>query len=122
MTDSPSNSSPPEDDRTRVVSRPAPQQQTTGTGDTAATVISAGVTSLSNVPVTSPASATHEAGLLPVGSRLAEFEITRVIGQGGFGVVYEAWDHDLERVVAIKEYLPTSLSTRQNDGTVVPLS
>jgi serine/threonine protein kinase len=25
-------------------------------------------------------------------------------------------------VVAIKEYLPTSLSTRQNDGTVVPLS
>eukprot|EP01041_Mallomonas_annulata_P016578 gene16578-34532_t len=29
---------------------------------------------------------------------------------------------DLERVVAIKEYLPTSLSTRQQDGTVVPLS
>ena len=121
MTDSPATPTP-EDDRTRVVSRPAPQQQTTGNGDTAATVISAGVTSLSNVPVTSPASATHEAGLLPVGSRLAEFEITRVIGQGGFGVVYEAWDHDLERVVAIKEYLPTSLSTRQNDGTVVPLS
>jgi serine/threonine protein kinase len=121
MTDSPSNAPPPEDDRTRVVSRPAPQQPTTG-GDTAATVISAGVTSLSNVPATSPSAGTHEAGLLPVGSRLAEFEITRVIGQGGFGVVYEAWDHDLERVVAVKEYLPTSLSTRQQDGTVVPLS
>ncbi|MES2533525.1 MAG: serine/threonine-protein kinase [Pseudomonadota bacterium] len=64
----------------------------------------------------------HEAGLLPIGSRVAEFEITRVVGQGGFGVVYEAWDHTLERVVAIKEYLPTALSTRQADGSVVPLS
>jgi serine/threonine protein kinase len=125
MTDSPTNNAPqPEDDRTRVVSRPAPQQQqpTTAGGDTGATVITAGTTSLTNIPVTSPASGTHDAGLLPVGSRLAEFEITRVIGQGGFGVVYEAWDHALERVVAIKEYLPTSLSTRQQDGTVVPLS
>jgi serine/threonine protein kinase len=101
------------DDRTRVV--PKPTQPTT-TGDTAATVITAGT------PVTSPATGITDAGLLPVGSRLAEFEVTRVIGQGGFGVVYEAWDHTLERVVAIKEYLPTSLSTRQNDGTVVPLS
>jgi len=118
MTD---NAPPPEDDRTRVVSRPAPP---TGGGDTGATVITAGTTSVSgvSVPVTSPATGTHEAGLLPVGSRLAEFEITRVIGQGGFGVVYEAWDHALERVVAIKEYLPTSLSTRQQDGTVAPLS
>jgi len=103
------------DDRTRVV--PKPGQPTTTTGDTAATVITAGAT-----PVTSPATGSTDAGLLPVGSRLAEFEVTRVIGQGGFGAVYEAWDHTLERVVAIKEYLPTSLSTRQNDGTVVPLS
>ncbi|QNK70943.1 serine/threonine-protein kinase [Variovorax sp. PAMC26660] len=119
MTDSPKNQ-PPEDDRTRVVSRPAQQSN-----DTSATIITGGApTSLSPtaVPPTTPGAGTHEAGLLLVGSRLAEFEITRVIGQGGFGVVYEAWDHDLERVVAIKEYLPTSLSTRQHDGTVVPLS
>ncbi|SEK16658.1 MULTISPECIES: serine/threonine-protein kinase [unclassified Variovorax] len=108
MTDS-----PPEDDRTRVM--PKTPQPTT-TGDTSATVITVGA------PVTAPATGTTEAGLLPVASRLAEFEVTRVIGQGGFGVVYEAWDHTLERVVAIKEYLPTSLSTRQQDGTVVPLS
>jgi serine/threonine protein kinase len=108
---------PTEDDRTQVMSRPA-QQPT----DTSVTVITASPTSLSNTPVTSPATEANEAGLLPVGSRLAEFEITRVVGQGGFGVVYEAWDHALERVVAIKEYLPTSLSTRQQDGTVVPLS
>lgn len=117
MTDA---NTPPEDDRTQVMSRPV--QQPAGNEDTAATVITASPTSLSNVPVTSPATEANEAGLLPVGSRLAEFEITRVVGQGGFGVVYEAWDHTLERVVAIKEYLPTSLSTRQQDGTVVPLS
>jgi len=113
-----------EDDRTRVVPRSTPPSQPTTTGDTSATVITAGTpTSMSGSnPVTSPATGATEAGLLPVGSRLAEFEVTRVIGQGGFGVVYEAWDHTLERVVAIKEYLPTSLSTRQNDGTVVPLS
>jgi len=63
-----------------------------------------------------------EAGLLPIGSRIAEFEVTRIVGQGGFGVVYECWDTDLERVVAVKEYLPVSLSTRQADGTVSPLS
>jgi len=65
---------------------------------------------------------TADAGLLPIGSRLAEFELTRVVGQGGFGVVYEAWDTDLERVVAVKEYLPVSLSTRTGNGTVSPLS
>ncbi|MCR8958311.1 serine/threonine-protein kinase [Variovorax sp. S2] len=116
MTETPKPNTPTEDDRTQVMSRPA--QQT----DTSVTVITASPTSLSNAPITSPATEANEAGLLPVGSRLAEFEITRVVGQGGFGVVYEAWDHALERVVAIKEYLPTSLSTRQQDGTVVPLS
>jgi serine/threonine protein kinase len=106
-----------EQDRTRVVSKDLP---TTTGSDTSATVITSGTPT--GTPVTAPATGSHEAGLLPVASRLAEFEITRVIGQGGFGVVYEAWDHTLERVVAIKEYLPTSLSTRQQDGTVVPLS
>jgi serine/threonine protein kinase len=60
--------------------------------------------------------------LLPIGTRVAEFEISRLIGQGGFGVVYEAWDHTLERIVAIKEYMPSSLANRQSDGSVVPLS
>lgn len=64
----------------------------------------------------------NDMSLLPVGTRVAEFEITRLIGQGGFGVVYEAWDHTLERVVAIKEYMPSSLANRQSDGSVVPLS
>lgn len=121
MTEAPGTGMPPEDDRTRVMSRPGQSASNETEADTAATVITSGSTSLSNAPAAAAAE-TSEAGLLPVGSRLAEFEITRVVGQGGFGVVYEAWDHTLERVVAIKEYLPTSLSTRQHDGTVVPLS
>ena len=42
---------------------------------------------------------------LPAGSRLGEFEITDVIGEGGFGIVYSARDSSLDRIVAIKEYL-----------------
>ena len=34
---------------------------------------------------------------LPAGTRLAEFEIRQVIGIGGFGIVYRAWDEALER-------------------------
>jgi len=49
---------------------------------------------------------------LPPGTRLNEFEIHRVIGVGGFGIVYLAFDHGLEREVAIKEYMPSSLASR----------
>lgn len=67
-------------------------------------------------------SAPQDANLLAIGTRVAEFEVTRLIGQGGFGVVYEAWDHTLERTVAIKEYMPTALANRQADGSVTPIS
>ena len=60
-----------------------------------------------------PAAQKVDISLLRVGTQAAEFEITRVIGQGGFGIVYEAWDHTLERTVAIKEYMPSSLASRQ---------
>ncbi|MBC7992937.1 MAG: serine/threonine protein kinase, partial [Rhizobacter sp.] len=49
---------------------------------------------------------------LPVGTRLAEFELLCVLGTGGFGIVYLALDHALMRQVAIKEYMPTSLAVR----------
>lgn len=55
---------------------------------------------------------------LPAGYRFNEFEIKEVIGGGGFGIVYRAWDHLLERTIAIKEYLPVSLASRNDDLTI----
>ncbi len=55
---------------------------------------------------------------LPLNTRLEEFEITGVIGEGGFGIVYTAHDHSLERDIAIKEYMPSGLAARV-DGTTV---
>ena len=40
-----------------------------------------------------------------MGYRFNEFEIKEVIGGGGFGIVYRA-DHQLERDIAIKEFMP----------------
>ena len=51
-------------------------------------------------------------GRLPPGTRFGEFEILRVLGVGGFGIVYLAQDHSLEREVALKEYMPASLAAR----------
>jgi serine/threonine protein kinase len=60
---------------------------------------------------------------LPEGTRLGEFEITGLIGEGGFGIVYLAWDPSLERRVAVKEYMPSSLASRANHSvTVAPRS
>jgi serine/threonine protein kinase/peptidoglycan hydrolase-like protein with peptidoglycan-binding domain len=61
-------------------------------------------------------------GALPAGSRLRSYEIVSVLGQGGFGITYRARDATLNRDVAIKEFLPTSLALREGDGTVVPRS
>jgi serine/threonine protein kinase len=49
---------------------------------------------------------------LPPGTRFGELEILRVLGTGGFGIVYLARDHSLEREVALKEYMPGSLAMR----------
>ncbi len=57
-----------------------------------------------------PSGTDHDA--LPPGTRFGEFEILRVLGVGGFGIVYLANDHSLEREVALKEYMPASLAAR----------
>src|SRR3954469_21995625 len=49
---------------------------------------------------------------LPMGTRLGEYELRSLLGVGGFGIVYLAFDHALEREVAIKEYMPQSLAGR----------
>ncbi|HTT13391.1 MAG TPA: serine/threonine-protein kinase [Burkholderiaceae bacterium] len=56
---------------------------------------------------------------LPLGTRLDEFEIIGLVGEGGFGIVYLARDHVLDRNVAIKEYMPSALAARSGTATVV---
>jgi hypothetical protein len=63
--------------------------------------------------VTGASSAGDSGNALPVGTYLGEFELTGVIGEGGFGIVYLAWDHSLQRKVALKEYMPASLASRE---------
>lgn len=56
------------------------------------------------------------------GTRLHEFEIIDVLAAGGFGVVYRAQDHSLDRRVAIKEYMPATLAERTQGVTVSPIA
>ncbi len=66
----------------------------------------------SRAGLTGPHEGVDNRDALPVGTRLAEFELLCVLGTGGFGIVYLALDHALMRQVAIKEYMPGSLAVR----------
>jgi len=46
------------------------------------------------------------------GQQIRDYRIDGLLGEGGFGIVYLATELVLERRVAIKEYLPTSIATR----------
>ena len=54
---------------------------------------------------------TH-ANCLPVGTVIADFEVIGLVGEGGFGIVYLARDVHLDRVVAVKEYMPSAFAGR----------
>ena len=49
---------------------------------------------------------------LPEGFRLFDYEIVGTIGENEKGIVYLAWDHVLEQHVAVREYLPGALASR----------
>ncbi len=106
------------DDSTRMVTRPgaAPANDSEGV-----TVVLGGT---QPPPPATEAEAAAGTGseVLAVGTDVAEFRITELVGQGGFGIVYKAWDQTLERVVALKEYLPSALAVRRQDGSVTARS
>ena len=67
---------------------------------------------------------THEdyIDVLASGTRLQEFRVARLLGRGGFGATYLAWDESMEAWRAVKEYLPVECGwgRRLRDGTVGP--
>ncbi len=63
---------------------------------------------------------THQ-NALATGSMLMEYRLESVLGAGGFGITYLAFDTNLEKKVAIKEYLPSSVAVRSGT-TVLPTS
>lgn len=53
---------------------------------------------------------------LDIGSLLNNrYQLGAVIGQGGFGITYAAWDETLDIPVALKEYFPSNLVTRDTE-------
>ena len=58
---------------------------------------------------TAPVSAHH---LVPGTLLENKYRLGRVLGQGGFGITYIAWDQKLEMKLAIKEYFPQGMAAR----------
>ncbi len=57
--------------------------------------------------------------LAPESILQGRYIIGRVLGYGGFGVTYIGWDASLERIVAVKEFLPSTFATRLPGNTTV---
>lgn len=65
---------------------------------------------------TSPENESHLHPGVAVNER---YKIGTVIGAGGFGVTYKAWDDTLDSQIAVKEYFPEGLAVRDKDGVTV---
>ena len=57
---------------------------------------------------------------LPLATRLGDYRLDAIIGHGGFGITYRAFDTQLAKFVAIKEYFPVEFAARRPDGHVAP--
>lgn len=58
---------------------------------------------------------------LPPGTMLGQYKLLETSRQGGFGILYRAWDTRMNRQVAVKECFPTSLCHRNPEtGEVRP--
>jgi serine/threonine protein kinase len=68
--------------------------------------------------MTADAPADDSVNALPPGTRFGELEVLGTLGIGGFGIVYLARDHALEREVAVKEYMPSQFAQRDGRSQV----
>ena len=59
---------------------------------------------------------------LKTGYTLHWYVIKEILGQGGFGITYLAYDNNLQKLVAIKEYLPIEMAVREGDYSVHPVT
>lgn len=59
-----------------------------------------------DVMATQASAELHEGDAFEIPKTLGRYRLSKLIGQGGFGQVWEAYDPDLERVVAIKILRP----------------
>lgn len=58
---------------------------------------------------------------LPPGAQLGQYRLIEAASQGGFGILYRAWDEKMNRPVAVKECFPTSICRRDpKTGVVQP--
>ena len=58
---------------------------------------------------------------LEPGHQLQCYQIERILGESNFGITYLARDLNLDRLVAIKEYLPSDLAAREGSVFVYPI-
>jgi serine/threonine protein kinase len=64
--------------------------------------------------------ARHQISLaLQPGTTIAGYEIVRPLGQGGFGITYEAINRVVKRRVAIKEFFPLGIASREGATQVI---
>ena len=58
------------------------------------------------------------ANCLAPGVQVGEYRLQGVVGEGGFGIVYKARDLSLDRVVAVKEFMPATLAGRMSSNQI----
>ena len=55
---------------------------------------------------------------LKINSQIEEYKVLSVLGAGGFAITYLCLDTQENEKVVLKEYLPSSLATRQKNDTI----
>lgn len=71
------------------------------------------------VPENSASVKSEDVAALKPGFELGNYKIKKVIGQGGFGITYLAYDEALEVDVVIKENMPAMFAIRDTAGNAV---